>query len=81
MRNRSREISVALIMLLLAVLLVLAFLWALSIGTVKLSLVQIYEGVVTQFTSGLAIETAGHRWWKHLRSQNQKPCPAGRKTS
>lgn len=58
MRNRSREISVALIMLLLAVLLVLAFLWALSIGTVKLSLVQIYEGVVTQFTSGLAIETA-----------------------
>ena len=59
MRNRSREISVALIMLLLAVLLVLAFLWALSIGTVKLSLVQIYEGVVTQFTSGLAIETAG----------------------
>ena len=59
MRNRSREISVALIMLLLAVLLVLAFLWALSIGTVKLSLVQIYEGVVTQFRSGLAIETAG----------------------
>ena len=44
MRNRSREISVALIMLLLAVLFVLAFLWALSIGTVKLSLVQIYEG-------------------------------------
>ncbi|WP_444350787.1 FecCD family ABC transporter permease, partial [Phascolarctobacterium succinatutens] len=46
-------------MLLLAVLLVLAFLWALSIGTVKLSFVQIYEGIVNQFTSGMAIETAG----------------------
>ena len=59
MRNQSREFSVALIMLLLAVLLVLAFLWALSIGTVKLSFVQIYEGIVNQFTSGMAIETAG----------------------
>lgn len=59
MRNRSKEISVALVMLLLAVLLVLAFLWALSIGTVKLSFVQIYEGIVNQFTSGMAIETAG----------------------
>lgn len=59
MRNRSKEISVALVMLLLAVLLVLAFLWALSIGTVKLSFVQIYEGMVNQFTSGMAIETAG----------------------
>ena len=59
MRNRSKEISVALVMLLLAVLLVLAFLWALSIGTVKLSFVQIYEGIVNQFTSGMAIESAG----------------------
>ncbi len=59
MRNRSKEISVALVMLLLAVLLLLAFLWALSIGTVKLSFVQIYEGIVNQFTSGMAIETAG----------------------
>ena len=59
MRNRSKEISVALVMLLLAVLLVLAFLWALSIGTVKLSFVQIYEGIVNQFTSGMAIEIAG----------------------
>ena len=59
MRNRSREISVALIMLILAVFLVLAFLWALSIGTVKLSFIQIYEGIVNQFTSGMAIETAG----------------------
>ena len=59
MRNRSKEISVALLMLLLAVLLVLAFLWALSIGTVKLSFVQIYEGIVNQFTSGMAIATAG----------------------
>lgn len=59
MRNRSKEISVALVMLLLAVLLVLAFLWALSIGTVKLSFVQIYEGIVNQFTSGMAIATAG----------------------
>ena len=59
MRNRSKEISVALVMLLLAVLLVLAFLWALSIGTVKLSFIQIYEGIVNQFTSGMAIETAG----------------------
>lgn len=58
MRNSSKEISVALLMLLLAVLLVLAFLWALSIGTVKLSFVQIYEGIVNQFTSGMAIETA-----------------------
>ena len=59
MRNRSKEISVALLMLLLAVLLVLAFLWALSIVTVKLSFMQIYEGIVNQFTSGMAIETAG----------------------
>ena len=59
MRNRSREISFALIMLILAVFLVLAFLWALSIGTVKLSFIQIYEGIVNQFTSGIAIETAG----------------------
>lgn len=59
MRNRSKEISVALVMLLLAVLLMLAFLWALSIGTVKLSFVQIYEGIVNKFTSGMAIETAG----------------------
>ena len=59
MRNQSREFSVALIMLLLAVLLVLAFLWSLSIGTLKLSFVQIYEGIVNQFTSGMAIETAG----------------------
>ena len=59
MRIRSREISVALIMLILAVFLVLAFLWALSIGTVKLSFIQIYEGIVNQFTSGIAIETAG----------------------
>jgi iron complex transport system permease protein len=59
MRNRSREISVALIMLILAVFLVLAFLWALSIGTVKLSFIQIYEGIVNQFTSGIAIETTG----------------------
>lgn len=59
MRNRSKEISVALIMLILAVFLVLAFLWALSIGTVKLSFIQIYEGIVNQFTSGMAIETAG----------------------
>ena len=59
MRNRSKEISVALLMLLLAVLLVLAFLWALSIGTVKLSFMQIYEGIVNQLTSGMAIETAG----------------------
>ena len=59
MRNRSKEISVALVMLLLAVLLVLAFLWALSIGTVKLSFIQIYEGILNQFTSGIAIETAG----------------------
>ncbi|WP_418309787.1 FecCD family ABC transporter permease [Phascolarctobacterium succinatutens] len=46
-------------MLILAVFLVLAFLWALSIGTVKLSFIQIYEGIVNQFTSGIAIETAG----------------------
>ena len=59
MRNRSKEISVTLVMLLLAVLLVLAFLWALSIGTVKLSFMQIYEGIVNQFTSGMAIATAG----------------------
>ena len=59
MSYRSREISVDLIMLILAVFLVLACLWALSIGTVKLSFIQIYEGIVNQFTSGIAIETAG----------------------
>lgn len=43
----------------LLALLVIALFWALSIGTVKLSFVQIYEGIVNQFTSGMAIETAG----------------------
>ena len=44
---------------LLVAILLLAFLWALSIGTVKLPLAQIYTVIVDQLQSDLSVEAAG----------------------
>ena len=60
MKNGLKEIGFAAFLLLLAVLLVLSLFWALSIGTVKLPLEEIYAAVLDQFTSGLPIEATGH---------------------
>ena len=59
MKNGLKEIGFAAFLLLLAVLLVLSLFWALSIGTVKLPLEEIYAAVLDQFTSGLPIEATG----------------------
>ena len=59
MKNGLKEIGFAAFLLLLAVLLVLALFWALSIGTVKLPLEEIYAAVLDQFTSGQPIEATG----------------------
>ena len=60
MKNGLKEIGFAAFLLLLAVLLVLSLFWALSIGTVKLPLEEIYAAVLDQFTSGLPIEGPVH---------------------
>lgn len=59
MKNGLKEIGFAAFLLLLAVLLLLSLFWALSIGTVKLPLEEIYAAVLDQFTSGLPIEATG----------------------
>ena len=59
MKNGLKEIGFAAFLLILAVLLVLALFWALSIGTVKLPLEEIYAAVLDQFTSGRSIEATG----------------------
>lgn len=59
MKNYVRQISFAVFLMLLVVLLVVALFWALSIGTVKLSLAQIYGAIMAQFTGGLSIEAPG----------------------
>ena len=59
MKNGLKEIGFAAFLLLLAVLLVLALFWALSIGTVKLPLEEIYAAVLDQFTSGQPIKATG----------------------
>ena len=59
MKNGLKEIGFAAFLLLLAVLLVLSLFWALSIGTVKLPLEEIYAAVLHQFTSGMPIEATG----------------------
>lgn len=59
MKNGLKEIGFAAFLLLLAVLLVLSLFWALSIGTVKLPLEEIYAAVLDQFTSGQPIEATG----------------------
>ena len=59
MKNGLKEIGFAAFLLLLAVLLVLSLFWALSIGTVKLPLEEIYAAVLDQFTSGLPIAATG----------------------
>lgn len=46
MKNGLKEIGFAAFLLLLAVLLVLSLFWALSIGTVKLPLEEIYAAVL-----------------------------------
>ena len=54
-----RETGYLFICLLLVAILLLAFLWALSIGTVKLPLAQIYTVIVDQLQSDLSVEAAG----------------------
>ena len=51
MKNYLEEIGFVLVLLFLALLLVLSLFWALSIGTVKLPVWEIYETVLAQFTS------------------------------
>ena len=59
MKKYVKEIGFAAFLLLLAALLVLSLFWALSIGTVKLPVAEIYAAVLHQFTSGLPIEATG----------------------
>ncbi|MEG1160074.1 MAG: iron ABC transporter permease [Acidaminococcaceae bacterium] len=59
MREFLHEKGYLFICLLLVSILVLAMFWALSIGTVKLSLIQIYHVIVSQLQSDLPIEAAG----------------------
>lgn len=54
-----RKIKFSILLLILIVLLIAALFWALSIGTVHLSLGQIYGAVVLQLESGRAIEAPG----------------------
>ena len=59
MQKLFREIGFACLLILLALLLVLSLFWALSIGTVKLPVWEIYETVLAQFTSGEPITAPG----------------------
>ena len=59
MQKYFREMGYLFICLLLVAILLLAFLWALSIGTVKLPLAQIYTVIVDQLQSDLSVEAAG----------------------
>ena len=59
MQKLFREIGFACLLILLALLLVLSLFWALSIGTVKLPVREIYETVLAQFTSGEPITAPG----------------------
>ena len=59
MKHFFREIGFAFLLLILAGLLLLSLFWALSIGTVKLPLSDIYDAIISQFTSGMAIEEPG----------------------
>lgn len=55
-----KEQGYLVICLMLLVFLIVAFFWALSIGTVKFPLAVIYNAVTEQFTSTLPIESPGH---------------------
>ena len=59
MKNYLKDIGFAAFLLVLAVLLLLSLFWALSIGTVKLPVGDIYDAVLHQFTSGMPIEATG----------------------
>lgn len=59
MQKFFHETNNLFICLLLMVILLLALFWALSIGTVKLPLGQIYDVIVNQFQSNLPVEAAG----------------------
>ncbi len=59
MQKLFREIGFACLWLVLALLLVFSLFWALSIGTVKLPVREIYETVLAQFTSGEPITAPG----------------------
>lgn len=59
MRKWYEEMGFAAFLLVLCGILVLVLFWALSIGTVKLPMSEIYASVVDQFTSGKSIEAVG----------------------
>lgn len=59
MKKFFRGIGFTVLLLFLTGLLIISLLWALSIGTVKLPLADIYEAILEQFTSGMSIEAPG----------------------
>lgn len=59
MKNWAKNLGFAAFLLMLAGVLVLSLFWALSIGTVKLPIEEIYAAVAEQFTSGRGIEDVG----------------------
>ena len=59
MRRIIENIRFGLFFLLLWVILAAALFWALSIGTVHLSLPQIFSAILEQLESGRAIEAPG----------------------
>ena len=59
MKKFFREIGFTVLLLILVGILIVSLFWALSIGTVKLPISDIYETIIAQFTSGLAIEAPG----------------------
>lgn len=59
MKKFFREIGFTVLLLLQTGILIISLFWALSIGTVKLPLTDIYETIIAQFTSEMAIEATG----------------------
>lgn len=59
MKQFFRETGYLLVCVLLLVLLVAAFFWALSIGTVKISMGDIYRAVADQLVSGTPVDAVG----------------------
>lgn len=59
MKKWIETLEFSVILILLAILLVVALFWGLSIGTVKIPLSDIYAAVLHQFTSGVPIEAPG----------------------
>lgn len=59
MKKFFREIGFTVLLLFLSGLLIISLFWALSIGTVKLPIADIYGAIFAQFTSGMSIEAPG----------------------